>query len=602
MRRSYFRALLAPAAVAAAVALAGCDADSIAPSGRALAPLSDKMVATLAEKNMDKESPILVRLFKEESEFEVWKKNRDGEFALLKTYPICRWSGDLGPKKREGDRQAPEGFYTISPGQMNPQSNYYLAFNTGYPNAYDRAWGYTGSELMVHGDCSSRGCYAMTDEQIQEIYALARESFFGGQKDFQLQAFPFRMTALNMAKHRNNPNLAFWKMIKEGYDNFEATHQEPKVAVCEKHYVFDAAAPENASKPLTFNPRAKCPVYRLDPAIADAVLDHRRQEQVQMASYIARGVDTVPLRIGLDGGMNPVFAAKLSTHTDDGRVYQIAGTGMEAPGALPRSGNPPPTAPARTVVAAPAEAAPAEPAVVMASVPMPEPAPQPKQGKAPEEKPATIAGLLDNLFTKPAEAKPTRRRARARRQRGQTKAAGTRGGRARRAASQAGEKRAAQGRAAQGRTAPGRGACPAATGTAAAGQAGRQAEDGSAHRLLGLAAARRHLAGRAADRPCRLFRRALVGIPLTPPASMSHFVYVLGTLTRRGPLTYVGWTRDVARRLAQHNAGKGARFTRGRAWVLLHSEGFRSQRAAMSREWHLKRDRALRRSLAAALV
>jgi len=211
---------------------------------------------------------------------------------------------------------------------------------------------------------------------------------------------------LNMAKHRNNPNFAFWKMIKEGYDNFEATHQEPKVAVCEKHYVFDAAAPENASKPLTFNARAKCPVYRLDPAIADAVLDHRRQEQVQMASYIARGVDTVPLRIGLDGGMNPVFAAKLSTHTDDGRIYQIAGTGMEAPGALPRSGNPPPTAPARTVVAAPAEAAPAEPAVVMASVPLPEPAPQPKQGKAPEEKPATIAGLLDNLFTKPAEARP----------------------------------------------------------------------------------------------------------------------------------------------------------------------------------------------------
>ena len=111
----------------------------------------------------------------------MWKKNRDGQYELLKTYPICRWSGDLGPKKKEGDRQAPEGFYTITPGQMNPASNYYLAFNTGFPNAYDRAWGYTGSELMVHGDCSSRGCYAMTDEQIQEIYALARESFFGGQ-------------------------------------------------------------------------------------------------------------------------------------------------------------------------------------------------------------------------------------------------------------------------------------------------------------------------------------------------------------------------------------------------------------------------------------
>ena len=130
------------------------------------------MLAEIAAKNMDKESPILGRIFKEESEMEIWKQNRDGEFALLKTYPICRWSGDLGPKKKEGDRQAPEGFYTITPGQMNPNSNYYLAFNTGFPNAYDRAMGYTGSELMVHGDCSSRGCYAMTDEQIQEIYAL----------------------------------------------------------------------------------------------------------------------------------------------------------------------------------------------------------------------------------------------------------------------------------------------------------------------------------------------------------------------------------------------------------------------------------------------
>ena len=147
---------------------------------------------------------------------------------------------------------------------MNPNSNYYLAFNTGFPNAYDRSMGYTGSELMVHGDCSSRGCYAMTDEQIQEIYALARESFFGGQKSFQLQAYPFRMTALNMAKHRNNPNFAFWKMLKEGYDHFDATHQEPKVAVCERHYVFDPAAPDNSTKPLSFNPKGTCPAYQLD--------------------------------------------------------------------------------------------------------------------------------------------------------------------------------------------------------------------------------------------------------------------------------------------------------------------------------------------------
>ena len=253
------------------------------PTGRSQAPLSEKTLAEIEAKHMDKDSPILVRLFKEEAEMEVWKKNRDGEFALLKTYPICRWSGDLGPKIKEGDRQAPEGFYTITPGQMNPNSNYYLAFNTGYPNAFDRAWNRTGSELMVHGDCSSRGCYAMTDEQMQEIYALARESFFGGQKDFQFEAFPFRMTALNMAKHRNNPNFAFWKMIKEGYDHFEATHQEPKVAVCEKRYVFDAAQPADASQAAQVRCARQMPGVPARP-------DHRR-----------RGARSSPARASRDG-------------------------------------------------------------------------------------------------------------------------------------------------------------------------------------------------------------------------------------------------------------------------------------------------------------
>jgi murein L,D-transpeptidase YafK len=388
--------LLASAAIAAAVALAGCDADSITPTGRAQAPISEKTLAEIAAKNMDKDSPILARIFKEEAELEIWKKNRNGEYALLKTFPICRWSGDLGPKKKEGDRQAPEGFYTITPGQMNPNSNYYLAFNTGFPNAYDRSMGYTGSELMVHGDCSSRGCYAMTDEQIQEIYALARESFFGGQKAFQLQAFPFRMTALNMAKHRNNPNFAFWKMLKEGYDHFDATHQEPKVAVCERHYVFDPAAPDDSTKALSFNPKGACPAYQLDKNVADAVLDQRRQEQFKMAEYIASGVSTVPPRDGIDGGMNPAFADKLGTqegYDSKGRLIRVA----TAPGSLPRTADKP--APATTISVP--EAAPQHESapVVMASVPMPRPAPQPKQGVAPAiEHPTTITGLIGNLF------------------------------------------------------------------------------------------------------------------------------------------------------------------------------------------------------------
>jgi len=127
------------------------------------------MLAEVEQRNMEKESPVLVRIFKEESELEVWKQDRTGRFALLKTYPICRWSGELGPKIKQGDRQAPEGFYTITPGQMNPNSAYYLSFNMGYPNAFDRAHGRTGAQVMVHGDCSSRGCYAMTDDQISEI-------------------------------------------------------------------------------------------------------------------------------------------------------------------------------------------------------------------------------------------------------------------------------------------------------------------------------------------------------------------------------------------------------------------------------------------------
>ena len=127
-------------------------------------------------------SPILVRIFKEKSELEVWKVDKTGRFALLRTYPICRWSGDLGPNIQEGDRQAPEGFYTVTPDMMNPKSHYHLAINTGFPNAYDRANERSGASPKIHGDCASVGCYAMTDEQITEIYSLAREAFFGGRE------------------------------------------------------------------------------------------------------------------------------------------------------------------------------------------------------------------------------------------------------------------------------------------------------------------------------------------------------------------------------------------------------------------------------------
>lgn len=332
----------------AGVMLAGCDTDqvSLATNAKANQPVPPKLLAAMTEKDMDLQSPILVRLFKQEAELEVWKQTRSGQFALLKAYPICRWSGDLGPKVREGDRQAPEGFYSINPSQMNPQSAYYLSFNTGYPNAFDKALGRTGSQLMVHGDCSSRGCYAMTDEQIAEIYSLGRESFFGGQKAFQLQAYPFRMTPVNMARHRNNPNMPFWKMIKQGYDHFEVTRQEPKVDFCEKKYVFDAAKPPDAKRDPVFDASAKCPAYVIPEEIASAVREKQQQDEVATARLIAKGTPVARLNTGIDGGMNKIFAAKIPegstglSESAEGTTLQMLAM-SKAPGTIPGHVNPP---------------------------------------------------------------------------------------------------------------------------------------------------------------------------------------------------------------------------------------------------------------------
>src|SRR5579863_10176393 len=298
---------------AAALALAGCyGEEGYQIPTRAMKELSPEMLGLLQQKNMPKDSPILVRIFKEESELEVWKQETTGQYQLLKVYPICRWSGELGPKKTEGDRQAPEGFYAITPGLMNPNSNYYLAINIGFPNAYDKANHYSGAFLMIHGDCSSRGCYAMTDEQIGEIYSLARESFLGGQKEFQIQAYPFRMTPANLARHRTNPNMPFWTMLKEGNDHFEVTHLEPKVDVCDRHYVFDAQPPDNSTKPLVFNPVGRCPSYQVPQQIAGPALEKQRNDEYQLAELIKEDVPTAPIVMGTDGGMNRFFVAKLA--------------------------------------------------------------------------------------------------------------------------------------------------------------------------------------------------------------------------------------------------------------------------------------------------
>jgi murein L,D-transpeptidase YafK len=380
-RRRRVRLVLASAAAAAAIALAGCNVEDIQISEKHLQPIPAETVALMERRAMTKEAPILIRVFKEESELELWKQDHTGQFALLKTYPICRWSGELGPKVKQGDRQAPEGFYTINPAQMNPNSQYYLSFNMGFPNAYDRAHGRTGAHLMVHGNCSSAGCYSMTDEQIGEIFAIGRDAFFGGQKSFQVQAYPFRMTALNMAKHRNSPHFAFWKMLKQGNDHFEVTRQQPKVDVCEKRYVFNAGEPANMSIPLKFDPVGRCPAYEVSDAIEVEVAAKQKADEAQFAQLVRRGTPTVPVIMGQDGGMHPSFLAKLNPqHVRDakGNVrWVVENPPIGTAKAIVHPVRETDAAP--VMVAAAASSSVAEPAVTaagVADVPLPRPGPR----------------------------------------------------------------------------------------------------------------------------------------------------------------------------------------------------------------------------------
>jgi murein L,D-transpeptidase YafK len=271
-------------------------------------PIPGELYALMSEKAVAKDDPILIRSYKKESELEIWKRGRDGQYVLLKTYPMCRWSGQLGPKKREGDRQAPEGFYSINQSQMNPNSAFYLSFNMGYPNAYDRAHGRSGAHLMVHGACSSAGCYSMTDDQIGEIYALSREAHNGGQKAIQMQALPFRMTPENLAKHRLDANMPFWKNLKEGTDIFEVTKREPKVAMCSQRYAFGTEGAGGLD--------GECNV-RTDASVASAASEKRRRDEVQVAELVAKGTPAVRL-VYEDGDQHHSFKQILAQSGSEG--------------------------------------------------------------------------------------------------------------------------------------------------------------------------------------------------------------------------------------------------------------------------------------------
>ncbi len=333
---------------AALLVLAGCNYSGLPKQER---PVPAFLSAKMRQLGMKDTAPVFIRIFKEDSQMEIWKQRDDGRYGLLKTYSICKWSGALGPKKVEGDRQAPEGFYTVTPAQMNPDSNYYLSFNIGYPNAYDRSLGRTGSNLMVHGACSSSGCYSMTDADAGEIFSLARDAFRGGQRAFEIQAFPFRLTAENLAKHRDDPNMDFWRMLKVGYDSFELTHVPPKVDVCDRHYVFNADAGG-----ASFDPSAACPAFTVPQELADAL---QRKEAADDAKF-AQGVATIEQK-QMDEAARAREAAERAANPS--LLQRVLGVQPQAVAPAPAT---PVTPPKAEVAAVPAK---------MATVPAPKPAP-----------------------------------------------------------------------------------------------------------------------------------------------------------------------------------------------------------------------------------
>ncbi len=281
MDRSIKRSLLIAALCAAG--LAGCS--QVVPPH--MKPIPAEAKALLAQKNMREDAPIMVRIFKEENELEIWKAKDDGRFHHFKTYPICNWSGGLGPKYKIGDKQAPEGFYKVSAKLMNPNSKYHLSFNLGFPNAFDKAHKRTGKYLMVHGDCRSAGCYAMTDALIEEIYAMAREAFTGGQEAFDVQALPFRMTLENMRRHSRNKNYTFWRNnLYQGYKDFEVSQLPPKVDVCERRYLVNV----NFLNGGPTDPAAACPKYERLPveAIPKAPMYQEARSNAPIQSKIKR--------------------------------------------------------------------------------------------------------------------------------------------------------------------------------------------------------------------------------------------------------------------------------------------------------------------------
>ncbi|MGI9384839.1 MAG: L,D-transpeptidase family protein [Methyloligellaceae bacterium] len=233
-------AVLCLAAGLAAAGLLYLDRNGFSDRAVSAGPDLTRLERQLEARGVALGAPVFMRLFKSSSKLELWLR-KGPRYIRFASYRICRWSGRLGPKLREGDGQGPEGFYTVALRQLNPNSRWHRSFNLDFPNALDRANGRTGSYVTIRGGCKSRGGYAMTDRVMDEIWHLASAALAAGQARIHVHIFPFRMTDRNLRRHAGKWR-GFWSGLKRGYDIFESSQVPPNVSVCRRRYVLQPGA------------------------------------------------------------------------------------------------------------------------------------------------------------------------------------------------------------------------------------------------------------------------------------------------------------------------------------------------------------------------
>lgn len=274
----------------------------------------------LASHGLKLGDPVLIRIFKASSELELWMQ-RGEAFVHFATYPICQWSGVLGPKFFEGDNQSPEGFYAVSKPDLKRHTRHHRAFNIGFPNGFDRANDRTGSNILVHGGCSTEGCFAMTNPVIEEIFKLGSAALEAGQPAFQVQVFPFRMDAATLAQHANSPWLPFWLNLKPGYDQFEQSRVPPAIAACHDGYRFgDVGTDAQACQ----NPVAQGPAAADRPAAAPDATALPAQAP-ELANAIAAFRALAGMRLAIKGDRTRPRAERIGQLVEIARTEKVTG-------------------------------------------------------------------------------------------------------------------------------------------------------------------------------------------------------------------------------------------------------------------------------------